>query len=185
MNFNSLGEHSKYRSQLQEERNPFFDKEQNKNKRERKVKINLDIQNKPEFNLNKPIKKSNFRIKGTFIKKGNILNLENLEKLNKFNKSILSNINISEFPNSSSSVKNYCENKNHTSGKNLPINVLFTEGSINNNQKINQSFHNKGKLNQTKINFLNLYFYHLKVNLQNLYLQKCLMVFYVVPFDAH
>ena len=156
MSINSPGEYGIYRSQFHEDSNPIIDKEQNKNKRERKSLMNLDNKNKNEFNLNKSIKKSNFKLKGTFIKKGNILNLENQEKLIKTNRSFFSNGNKIELPKSSSSVKKYCQSKNNTSGKNLRSHVLFTEGSINNNQKTNQSFHNKGKLNQSKINFLNL-----------------------------
>ena len=156
MSINSSGGYTINITQCQEDSNPINDKENNKDKKEKKVKINLDVQNNSAYNLNKSLKKSNLKLKGSFIKKENLLNLENQEKLNKSNRSFLNIEKNLEYPKSSVNVNNYSQNKSYISGKNLPSHVLFTEGNINNNQKKNQSFHNKGKLNQTKINFLNL-----------------------------
>ena len=157
MSINSPGGYSKKNiTHCQDDSNPINEKEQKKDKKEKIVKINLDIQNKSGFNLNKSLRKPNLKLKGSFIKKENILNLEYQEKLNKSNRSFLNIDNNLEFPKSSLNVKNHSPNKSYMSGKSLPSHVLFTEGNVNNNQKKNQSFHNKGKLNQTKINFLNL-----------------------------
>ena len=156
MSINSLRGYTITQSQFQEDSIPIKDKEQNKGKREKKVKIILDAQNKSGVGLNKSIKKTNLKLKGTFIKKGNFLNMETQDKLNKSNRSFLSIDNNYDFSKSSSIVKNNSQNKNHKSGNNLPTHVLFTEGSLNKNQKTNQSFHNKGNLNQSKVNFLNL-----------------------------
>ena len=156
MSINSSGGYTINITQCQEDSNPINDKENNKDKKEKKVKINLDVQNNSAYNLNKSLRKSNLKLKGSFIKKENLLNLENQEKLNKSNRSFLNIEKNLEYPKSSVNVNNYSQNKSYISGKNLPSHVLFTEGNINNNQKKNQSFHNKGKLNQTKINFLNL-----------------------------
>ena len=156
MSINSLRGYTITQSQFREDTIPNKEKEPNKGKREKRVKIVVDTQNKSGKGINKSIKKTNVKIKGTFIKKGNLLNLENQEKRNKLNGSFLSIDNNLDFSRSSSNAKNILQNKNHISGENLPTQIVFTEGSLNKNQKINNSFHNKGNLKQSQINFLNL-----------------------------
>ena len=132
--------------------NPINDKEN----KEKKVKINLDNQNKSTFNLNKSYRKPNLKTKRTFIQKESPLKFDIQEKLNQSNKSLFNIENKLEIPKSSLNVKNYLQ-KSFIDKKNNPSYVTFTEGNINNNQnEDNKSFHCKGRLNQTKINFLNL-----------------------------
>ena len=156
MSINSLRGYTITQSQFQEDSIPNKEKEPNKGKREKRVKIVVDAQNKSGKGINKSIKKTNVKIRGTFIKKENLLNLENQEKINKSNRSFLSIDNNLDFSRSSSNIKNILQNKNHISGENLPTQIVFTEGSLHKNQKINNSFHNKGNLKQSQINFLNL-----------------------------
>jgi hypothetical protein len=156
MSINSLRGYTITQSQFQEDSIPNKEKEQNKGKREKRVKIVVDAQNKSGKGINKSIKKTNVKIRGTFIKKENLLNLENQEKINKSNRSFLSIDNNLDFSRSSSNIKNFLQNKNHISGENLPTQIVFTEGSLHKNQKINNSFHNKGNLKQSQINFINL-----------------------------
>ena len=140
---------------FQRDSNPINDKEQVKDNKEKKVKINLDNQNKNTFNLNKSYRKSNLKTKRTYIQRENPLNFEIQEKLNKSNRSLFNIENNLELPKSSLNVKKYLQ-KTFIGKKLSPSHVSFTEGNINNNQKDNQSFRSKGNLNQTKINFLNL-----------------------------
>ena len=159
MSINSPGGYKINIIQCQGDSNPITDKEQNKVKKEKKVKINLDnleVENKSALNLNKSLRKPNLRPKRSFNKNINFLNLENQERLNKSNRSLLNLDNNLEFPKSSLNVNNGLQNKSFMSGKKSPSHVLFTDGTIDNNQNKNQSFHNKGKLNQSKMNFLNL-----------------------------
>jgi len=139
----------------QRDSNPINNKDQTKDNKEKKVKINLDNQNKSTFNLNKSYRKSNLKKKRTFIQKSNPLNFEIQEKLNKSNRSLFNIENINELPHSSLNIKNNLR-KTFIGRIISPSHVSFTEGNINNNQKDNQSFRSKGNLNQSKINFLNL-----------------------------
>ena len=150
MSINSPGGYKINIIQCQDDSNPIIDKEQNKEKKEKKVKINLDIQNQSAYNLNKSLRKPNLRTKRSFNKNDNLLNLENQEKLNKSNRSFFNIDNNLEFPKSSLNINNGLNNKSFMNGKNSPSNVFFTEGNTDNK---NQSFR---KLNQTKMNFLNL-----------------------------
>ena len=140
---------------FQRDSNPINDKEQNIDNKDKKVKINLDNQNKNIFNLNKSYKKSNLKKKRTCIQKENPLNFEIQEKLNKSNRSLFNRENNLELPKNSLNVKKYLQ-KTYIGKKLSPSHVSFTEGNINNIQKDNRSFRSKGNLNQTKINFLNL-----------------------------
>jgi len=155
MSINSPGGNKINIIQCQDDSNQINEKE-NKDKKEKKVKINLDIQNKSAYNLNKSLRKSNLRTKRSFNKNDNFLNLENQEKFNKSNRSLFNIDNNLEYPKSSLNIKNGLNDKSFMSGKKSPSNILFTEGNIENYPYKNQSFHNKGKLNKTKMNFLNL-----------------------------
>ena len=153
MSINSPGGYKINIIQCQKGSSPINEREQNKEKKEKKVKINLDIQNKSAYNLNKSLRKPYLRTKRSFNKIDNVLNMENQEKLNKSNRSIFNIDNNLEFPKSSLNIKNALHNKSFMNGKNSSSNALFSEGNIDNK---NKSFHYKEKLNQSKINFLNL-----------------------------
>jgi len=145
----------KISNQFQRDSTPINDKDQNKDNKEKKVKINLDNQNKNTFNLNKSYRKPNLKTKRTFIQKSNPLNFEVQEKLNQSNRSLFNIEKKLEIPKSSLNLKKHLQ-KTFIDKKNTPSYVIFTEGNINNNQNDNKSFHSRGRLNQTKINFLNL-----------------------------
>ena len=136
MSINSLRGYTITQSQFREDSIPNKEKEPNKGKREKKVKIIVDALNKSGKGINKSIKKTNVKIKGTFIKKGNLLNLENQEKINKLNGSFLSIDNNLDFSRSSSNAKYISQNKNHISGNNLPTQIVFTEGSLHKNNTL-------------------------------------------------
>ena len=153
MSINSPGGYKINIIQCKDSSNTINDREQNKDKKEKKIKINLDAQNKSAYNLNKSLRKPYLKKKRSFNKIDNLLNLENQEKLNKSNRSFMNIENNLEFPKSSLNIKNALHNKSFMNGKNSPSNVVFSEGNVDNS---NKSYHYKGKLNQTKINFLNL-----------------------------
>ena len=113
--------------------------------KDKKVDFQLDLQNKSELNIKtkKSLKKSILKTKKSFNKKHHFLNLETNFKNEKLNQS-------NEYPKSSLNIKNQLANKSFQNEKNSFYNKSVL--AVNNNK----SFHNKGKLNQTKINFLKL-----------------------------
>jgi hypothetical protein len=113
--------------------------------KEKKIKIQLDMQNKSALDLKrkKSFKKSILKTKKSFNHRNNALNLELNSKTEKSNQSF--KIGDLEYPKSSLNV----------------LNKIFDKSTIYNQSllplhNINKSFHNKGKLNKTKNNFLKL-----------------------------
>ena len=124
---------------------------QKKKTRERKVDLIIDLQNKSALNLysKKASKRSILKSKRSFNNKINLLNDEMNNKLqNLSNKSLLNDLS---FPKSSLNIKKHIGNKSFINEKNTSYNKSFL--AVNKN---NKSFHNKGKLNKTKNNFLKL-----------------------------
>jgi hypothetical protein len=132
--------------------NSEFKEQKTKNK---KVDFDLDPQNKTAVHIStkKSLKKSILKSKKSFNKKNNnnLLNLEMNNKLDKSSRSIYK-INDPLYSKSSLNVKNKLGAKSVINGKSTSYgNKSFL--AINN---INKSFHNKGKLNKPRNNFLKL-----------------------------
>ena len=120
--------------------------------KEKKVKLQLDMQNKSALNLKskKSLKKTILNTKKSFNHRNNALNLETNNKVEKSNLSIF-RINDMDYPKSSLNVINKIFDKSVVGDKNT-----FYNKSLLPIHNINKSFHNKGKLNKTKKNFLKL-----------------------------
>ena len=122
---------------------------------DKKVDFDSEQQNKTALNINtkKSLKKSILNTKKSFNKKSknNLLNFEKNNKLDKSNYSI-NKINDLPYPKSSLNIKNLLGTKSFINDKST-INGNKSLLGIN---SINKSFHNKGKLNKTRNNFLKL-----------------------------
>ena len=123
--------------------------------KDKKVDFDSEQQNKTALNINtkKSLKKSVLYTKKSFNKKSNnnVLNFEKNHKLDKSNYSI-NKINDLPYPKSSLNIKNLLGTKSFINDKST-INGNKSLLGIN---SINKSFHNKGKLNKTRNNFLKL-----------------------------
>ena len=121
----------------------------NQMKKDKKVTINIDLQNKSALNLvsKKSLKKTILKSKRSF----NIKNCLNLETNEKSSKTIYKLNNNMAYPKSSLNIKNKLGNKSFLNDKTTLNNI-----SILNISNSNKSFHNKGKYNKSKKNFLKL-----------------------------
>ena len=120
-----------------------------KEKKEKKVKINLDLQNKSALDLpsKKSLKKSILNTKKSFNKK----NYNHLEANNKSSNSIFKLNNNIPFPKSSLNLKDHLNNKSFQNDRSPSNNK-----SIFNISNISKSFRNKGQYNKSRKNFLQL-----------------------------
>ena len=121
--------------------------------KDKKVKLQLDMQNKSALNLKskKSLKKSVLNTKKSFNHRNHALNLETNNKIEKSNASFFK-INDMEYPKSSLNILNNLYNQSVINDKN----TFYNNSLLPSLHNINKSFHNKGKLNKTKNNFLKL-----------------------------
>ena len=119
-----------------------------KEKKEKKVKIQLEKKRSLNLKRKKQFKQCILKTIKSFNKNNNALNLESNNKIEKLNRPN-SKTNDIDYPKSSLNVMNYLnDGKSFINFQNTACNV-----SLHN---IDKSFNNKGKLNKTKNNFLQL-----------------------------